>query len=161
MKIDFAKVKGKETIAYSGDLNYFNNFNKSKTIKEFKSVAGKVTLEKADAVLIIKYDINAVLDVFSTLTNEPFEYPISIDETLYYTSEKEMESEDVFYIKEGRIELEEDIYSLIVTSLPLILHKEGEEFPHGKNYRVLKEDELNEDDGSSYSPFDKLKDLDL
>lgn len=161
MKIDFAKVKGKETIAYSGDLNYFNNFNKSKTIKEFKSVEGKVTLEKADAVLIIKYDINAVLDVFSTLTNEPFEYPISIDETLYYTSEKEMESEDVFYIKEGRIELEEDIYSLIVTSLPLILHKEGEEFPHGKNYRVLKEDELNEDDGSLYSPFDKLKDLDL
>ncbi len=161
MKIDFAKVKGKETIAYSGDLNYFNNFNKSKTIKEFKSVEGKVTLEKADAVLIIKYDIKAVLDVFSTLTNEPFEYPISIDETLYYTSEKEMESEDVFYIKEGRIELEEDIYSLIVTSLPLILHKEGEEFPHGKNYRVLKEDELNEDDGSSYSPFDKLKDLDL
>lgn len=161
MKIDFAKVKGKETIAYSGDLNYFNNFNKSKTIKEFKSVEGKVTLEKADAVLIIKYDINAVLDVFSTLTNEPFEYPISIDETLYYTSEKEMESEDVFYIKEARIELEEDIYSLIVTSLPLILHKEGEEFPHGKNYRVLKEDELNEDDGSSYSPFDKLKDLDL
>ena len=161
MKIDFAKVKGKETIAYSGDLNYFNNFNKSKTIKEFKSVEGKVTLEKADAVLIIKYDINAVLDVFFSLTNEPFEYPISIDETLYYTSEKEMESEDVFYIKEGRIELEEDIYSLIVTSLPLILHKEGEEFPHGKNYRVLKEDELNEDDGSSYSPFDKLKDLDL
>lgn len=161
MKIDFAKVRGKETIAYSGDLNYFNNFNKSKTIKEFKSVEGKVTLEKADAVLIIKYDIKAVLDVFSTLTNEPFEYPISIDETLYYTSEKEMESEDVFYIKEGRIELEEDIYSLIVTSLPLILHKEGEEFPHGKNYRVLKEDELNEDDGSSYSPFDKLKDLDL
>ena len=161
MKIDFAKVKGKETIAYSGDLNYFNNFNKSKTIKEFKSVEGKVTLEKADAVLIIKYDINAILDVFSTLTNEPFEYPISIDETLYYTSEKEMESEDVFYIKEGRIELEEDIYSLIVTSLPLILHKEGEEFPHGKNYRVLKEDELNEDDGSLYSPFDKLKDLDL
>ena len=161
MKIDLAKVKGKETIAYSGDLNYFNNFNKSKTIKEFKSVEGKVTLEKADAVLIIKYDIKAVLDVFSTLTNEPFEYPISIDETLYYTSEKEMESEDVFYIKEGRIELEEDIYSLIVTSLPLILHKEGEEFPHGKNYRVLKEDELNEDDGSSYSPFDKLKDLDL
>lgn len=161
MKIDFAKVKGKEVIDYSGDLNYFNNFNKSKTIKEFKSVEGKVTLEKADAVLIIKYDINAVLDVFSTLTNEPFEYPIFIDETLYYTSEKEMESEDVFYIKEGRIELEEDIYSLIVTSLPLILHKEGEEFPHGKNYRVLKEDELNEDDGSSYSPFDKLKDLDL
>ncbi len=161
MKIDFAKVKGKEVIDYSGDLNYFNNFNKSKTIKEFKSVEGKVTLEKADAVLIIKYDINAVLDVFSTLTNEPFVYPIFIDETLYYTSEKEMESEDVFYIKEGRIELEEDIYSLIVTSLPLILHKEGEEFPHGKNYRVLKEDELNEDDGSSYSPFDKLKDLDL
>lgn len=161
MKIDFAKVKGKEVIDYSGDLNYFNNFNKSKTIKEFKSVEGKVTLEKADAVLIIKYDINAVLDVFSTLTNEPFEYPIFIDETLYYTSEKEMESEDVFYIKEGRIELEEDIYSLIITSLPLILHKEGEEFPHGKNYRVLKEDELNEDDGSSYSPFDKLKDLDL
>lgn len=161
MKIDFSKVKGKEVIDYSGDLNYFNNFNKSKTIKEFKSVEGKVTLEKADAVLIIKYDINAVLDVFSTLTNEPFEYPISIDETLYYTSEKEMESEDVFYIKEGRIELEEDIYSLIVTSLPLILHKEGEEFPQGKNYRVLKEDELNEDDGSSYSPFDKLKDLDL
>ena len=45
--------------------------------------------------------------------------------------------------------------------MDLILHKKGEKYPKGENYRVISEDELNEDDGSGFSPFDKLKDLDL
>lgn len=161
MRIDFSKVKSFEKIDYIGDLNFYNNTKSLKTIKDYKSVQGVVEIQKADSVIIVKYDIHAVLNVLSTLSGEEFEYPLDVNETLYYTDKKEMDSEDVFYVKEGYVDLDQEIYSLIITSIPLILHKEGEEYPKGKNYRVISEDEIDENDGSNYSPFDKLKDLDL
>lgn len=161
MRIDFSKVKSFEKIDYIGDLNFYNNTKRLKTIKDYKSVEGVVEIQKADSVIIVKYDIHAVLSVLSTLSGEEFEYPLDVNETLYYTDKKEMDSEDVFYVKEGYVDLDQEIYSLIITSIPLILHKEGEEYPKGKNYRVISEDEIDENDGSNYSPFDKLKDLDL
>lgn len=161
MRIDFSKVKSFEKIDYIGDLNFYNNTKSLKTIKDYKSVEGVVEIQKADSVIILKYDIHAVLNVLSTLSGEEFEYPLDVNETLYYTDKKEMDSEDVFYVKEGYVDLDQEIYSLIITSIPLILHKEGEEYPKGKNYRVISEDEIDENDGSNYSPFDKLKDLDL
>lgn len=161
MRIDFSKVKSFEKIDYIGDLNFYNNTKSLKTIKDYKSVEGVVEIQKADSVIIVKYDIHAVLNVLSTLSWEEFEYPLDVNETLYYTDKKEMDSEDVFYVKEGYVDLDQEIYSLIITSIPLILHKEGEEYPKGKNYRVISEDEIDENDGSNYSPFDKLKDLDL
>lgn len=161
MRIDFNKVKSFEKIDYIGDLNFYNNTKSLKTIKDYKSVEGVVEIQKADSVIIVKYDIHAVLNVLSTLSGEEFEYPLDVNETLYYTDKKEMDSEDVFYVKEGYVDLDQEIYSLIITSIPLILHKEGEEYPKGKNYRVISEDEIDENDGSNYSPFDKLKDLDL
>ena len=161
MRIDFSKVKSFEKIDYIGDLNFYNNTKSLKTIKDYKSVEGVVEIQKADSVIIVKYDIHAVLSVLSTLSGEEFEYPLDVNETLYYTDKKEMDSEDVFYVKEGYVDLDQEIYSLIITSIPLILHKEGEKYPKGKNYRVISEDEIDENDGSNYSPFDKLKDLDL
>ena len=161
MRIDFSKVKSFEKIDYIGDLNFYNNTKSLKTIKDYKSVEGIVEIQKADSVIIVKYDIHAVLSVLSTLSGEEFEYPLDVNETLYYTDKKEMDSEDVFYVKEGYVDLDQEIYSLIITSIPLILHKEGEEYPKGKNYRVISEDEIHENDESNYSPFDKLKDLDL
>ena len=161
MRIDFSKVKSFEKIDYICDLNFYNNTKSLKTIKDYKSVEGVVEIQKADSVIIVKYDIHAVLSVLSTLSGEEFEYPLDVNETLYYTDKKEMDSEDVFYVKEGYVDLDQEIYSLIITSIPLILHKEGEEYPKGKNYRVISEDEIDENDGSNYSPFDKLKDLDL
>lgn len=161
MRIDFSKVKSFEKIDYIGDLNFYNNTKSLKTIEDYKSVEGVVEIQKADSVIIVKYDIHAVLNVLSTLSGEEFEYPLDVNETLYYTDKKEMDSEDVFYVKEGYVDLDQEIYSLIITSIPLILHKEGEEYPKGKNYRVISEDEIDENDGSNYSPFDKLKDLDL
>lgn len=161
MRIDFSKVKSFEKIDYIGDLNFYNNTKSLKTIKDYKSVEGVVEIQKADSVIIVKYDIHAILNVLSTLSGEEFEYPLDVNETLYYTDKKEMDSEDVFYVKEGYVDLDQEIYSLIITSIPLILHKEGEEYPKGKNYRVISEDEIDENDGSNYSPFDKLKDLDL
>ena len=161
MRIDFSKVKSFEKIDYIGDLNFYNNTKSLKTIKDYKSVEGVVEIQKADFVIIVKYDIHAVFNVLSTLSGEEFEYPLDVNETLYYTDKKEMDSEDVFYVKEGYVDLDQEIYSLIITSIPLILHKEGEEYPKGKNYRVISEDEIDENDGSNYSPFDKLKDLDL
>lgn len=161
MRIDFSKVKSFEKIDYIGDLNFYNNTKSLKTIKDYKSVEGVVEIQKVDSVIIVKYDIHAVLNVLSTLSGEEFEYPLDVNETLYYTDKKEMDSEDVFYVKEGYVDLDQEIYSLIITSIPLILHKEGEEYPKGKNYRVISEDEIDENDGSNYSPFDKLKNLDL
>lgn len=161
MRLEFSKVKSLEKIEYVGDLNFYNSAKNIPTIKNYKSVEGTIEIQKADSVIIVKYDIHAALTVISTLSGEEFEYPLDINEELYYTDQKEMDSEDVFYIQEGYIDLDQEIYSLIITSLPLILHKDGEKYPKGENFRVISEDEIDDNDGSGYSPFDKLKDLDL
>ena len=90
MRIDFSKVKSFEKIDYIGDLNFYNNTKSLKTIKDYKSVEGVVEIQKADSVIIVKYDIHAVLNVLSTLSGEEFEYPLDVNETLYYTDKKEI-----------------------------------------------------------------------
>lgn len=161
MRLDFSKVDAKTIINIDENSSTLKKYNHSSVIEEINSVTGTVTTERADEVIIVKYNLKANLLVHSSISGDLFDYIMNVNETLYYTSNKALESEDIFFEDKDYIDLNEDIYSLIVTNLPIKLHKKGEKYPSGDNYRVLTEDELNEDSGDQTSPFDVLKDLDL
>lgn len=160
MRLDFSKITKKESFSYNPDLEKFNERNYSKIIDKFLNVECTIECEKAEDVYILKYKIAAKMMVHSSITDELFEYDTKTTDTLYYTNKKELESEEVFYESKDFIELDQEIYSLIVTSLPIQLHKEGEEYPSGENFRVISEDEAYKDNCDS-SPFDILDTLDL
>ena len=56
------------------------------------------------------------------------------------------------------MDLDNIIYTLIVSSLPISIHAPNEEVIESDEYRVISEDDL---DSENTSPFDVLKDLDL
>lgn len=165
MKLSFFNVNKKETLTYKGDVNVYNELNKSSYIQSFNSVSGKIIVDRYEEVVVCHFKITANLVVLSSLTNEPFNYKLKIDDVLCYTRQESYAAieKDIILTPENYIDLEEVIYSLIITSLPTRLVKKSESYPQGENYRVISEEEYlkdkeNEEGGS---PFDVLKDLDF
>ena len=156
MKIIFSSIKENEVEDYSSNIKHLNELNHSKIIKSFVGVENHVILNKVDEILAIKIKSKVELIAYSSYTLKPFKYKMNIDDELFYSIDPTYESEDVFLI-DNEFDLDDIIYSLIITSMPLNAHPKNEKPIEGDGYRVLKEEDLDVES----SPFDKLKDLDL
>ena len=165
MKLSFFNVNKKETLSYKGDANIYNELNKSSYIKNFNIVSGKILVDRYEEVVVCRFKIKANLVVLSSLSNEPFNYKLKIDDVLCYTRKESYAAveKDIILTPDNYIDLEEVIYSLIITNLPTRLVKKSETYPQGEHYRVISEEEYLKDkekeDGGN--PFDVLKDLDF
>ncbi len=163
MNINFSSFKEGvvEKINYAPDISEFNELNHSSIIEKINSVNGEITFSKVNDCLIITFNIDVNIDAISGYTLKVFKKDLKLEDTLYFTNDENNETEEVFYTKEI-INIDEIVYSLLVTSIPLNIHEENEEFPKGEDFKVYSEDELeNELNEESSSPFDCLKDLDL
>lgn len=165
MKLSFFNINKKETLTYKGDPKLFNELNRSTVIQNFNSVSGKIYVDRYDEVCVVRFKITANLVVLSSLTNEPFNYKFKLDDVLCYTRQESYAAieKDIILTPENYIDLEETIYSLIITSLPTRLVKKSETYPQGENYRVMSEEEYLESKKAEEngSPFDVLKDLEF
>ena len=84
-----------------------------------------------------------------------FPYNFHLEDKLYFTSDENFENDDVIYLENEYFDIDNIIYSLIITSLPLNIHQDNE--------KIAKIEGVSEDieDDITSSPFDKLKDIDL
>ena len=153
MKLEFSKIKNLSRFDYSPELDtYLNSIGRS-VIQNINSV-------KDGDVYSIKFHYDVVLVVLSSLTNKPFEYPMAIDEELFFTQKQEFDSEDVEYVDKDYIDLDEIIFSLIVTQIPITLHGPEDEYVKTDTYRVMSEEQYLSENSSNFgSPFDALKDI--
>ncbi len=161
MRLQIFNVKDERVFDYNEDVKVFNDLNKSKVIKEFKKVHGKIIVKKVDKIFFVTFDIKSKLEVFSSLTYEPFAYNHNFKEELQFANDEKYCDDETIFVDDDALNLEELIYSLIITTLPIKLVKKGEHAPKGENFRVLSEDEYYEEESSQGNAFDKLKDLDL
>ena len=99
------------------------------------------------------------MTLISSYSLKDFDKDFSVDDTLYFTDEEECASEDTLLVK-NEIDIDNIVYSLLVTSLPIKLYADDEKVIKGNGYRVLKEGEEDEENDES-SPFDVLKDIEL
>ncbi len=161
INIDSIKNNKEETILYDGELSIYSKLNHSSIIKDIKEVSGKINLIKVNNILSLEFDLTSKLLIESAYTLKEIDYILPIKDTLYFTNEIDLESEEVFFVK-SKVDLEETIYSLIITLLPLNAHGENEVLPSNDEFKVYSEDELElENEENHDSPFDVLKDLDL
>ncbi len=158
MKINYKSIKDKESIEYNADISILNELNHNNFIKKFNNVNGIINFDNTSQdVLIINFDLDYSLNVLSTVSLEEFEYNSNLKEELYLTNDKELENDEIIYLKDG-FELENIIYSLIITDLPIRLAKENETYKEEDGYRILTEDELEKERNESHSsPFDDIK----
>lgn len=157
MKIRLSEIKKNKVIDINIDIDNFNNEYHSSFIKKFNSIEGKIKIQKINDIYILDFNILANLTLISSLSLKEFDDDYEFSDKLYFTTNKELESEDTFLVKDI-VDLDNIIYTLIVSSLPISIHAPNEEVIESDEYRVISEDDL---DSENTSPFDVLKNLDL
>jgi uncharacterized metal-binding protein YceD (DUF177 family) len=157
MRILFSSVEDRGTYPLKVDIKRLNSLNHSKNIICFDSVEGEVYAERLDQVIELAFRAKVSVEAVSSYTLKPFVYKMKIDEKLLYSNDPGLDSDDVIYIDSEVIDIEEIIYSLVLTSLPLDIHAPGEKLASGDGYEVYSEDEIKKD--ISDNPFASI-DLD-
>lgn len=159
MKVYFSDSFNNKQVNLDIDINKFNKEYNSISIDKFEGFEGKLTLNKVDDILIINFDFAADLILISSYSLTKFPKKLDINETLYFS----LTEEDGDIIKtENEIDIDNYLFSLVVTTLPLKLHAPNEKEIKNNGYRVISEDDLNkEEDEVSESPFDVLDNLKL
>lgn len=160
MKINFNEVIQNKTLDLDLDLNKLNNEYKSDTIKSFNNLKGTIKLNKVDNILIFKIKFVTNLTLLSSYSLKEFNKDIKVEETLYFTNDKNLASEETILIDDV-IDLNNLVFSLALTSIPLKVYADDEKEIKGEGYRVIKEEDLKAEKEVDSSPFDILKDLDL
>ena len=163
MNINFSSFKegSKEVINYLPSMDEFNKLNHSSIISKIKKIEGEISFSKVNDILIVDFSLTSNIDAISAYSLKVINKDIDINDSLYFTNDKNNETEEVFFTKDI-ISLDEIVYSLLLTSIPLNIHGDDEKLPSGDDFKVYSEDELiDELDEEKESPFDVLKDLDL
>ena len=160
MKINFNEIIENRTLDLDLDLNKLNKEYQSDTIKSFNSLKGTINLNKVDNILIFKIKFVTNLTLISSYSLKEFSKDIKVEDTLYFTNDKNLASEETILI-DDEIDLYNIIFSLALTSIPLKIHADDENDIKGEGYRVIKEEDLKDENEVTSSPFDILKDLDL
>lgn len=90
------------------------------------------------------------------------DYKININENIIFTLDKQYEDGDIIYLDENYIDIDQLVYSYVVSELPSSIKEEKFDTIEKDNYRIISEDQYQkEHQKRKSSPFDKLKDLDL
>lgn len=160
MKINFNEIFENRTLDLDLDLNKLNKEYQSDTIKSFNNIKGTINLNKVDNILIFKIKFVTNLTLISSYSLKEFNKDIKVEDILYFTNDKNLASEETILI-DDEIDLYNIIFSLALTSIPLKIHSDDEKEIKGEGYRVIKEEDLKDENEVTSSPFDILKDLDL
>lgn len=160
MKINFKDINKVAETDLNIDLKKINEEYSSETIKKFNSLKGNLKLQKVDHILIFDIKFDANLTLISSYSLKEFDKDINIKETLYFTDDEEFLSDDVIFV-DNEIDVTNIVFTLALTSLPINLHAPKEEKIEGEGYRVIKEEDLENEDEVKESPFDILKDIEL
>jgi len=154
MKIYINSIKDNQAISLD-NVEQLNKLNCYFSIKSFNSIKGIATLNLVDNIIKLNIKANLALTLVSSYSLKNFNDNIEIDEELFFTDNQEFENDDIFNLDKNYIDLDEIIYSLTVTSIPVDVHQEGEDISSLDGYKIYQEDEI-----ENTSPFDCLKDID-
>ena len=163
MKIDVGKlVSTKENVLEEDVVLNDEKFKFLPPLLDVKKLHAKAKVHRyqdfIDVDLLIKADV--VLQCSYTL--KPFDYELKEEDEIHFASYDDG-GDDIQIYKGNLIDLDPYIYNLLSAAVPTSPKAPGAKLPSsGKNFRVLTEEEFNEEKNASTDPrFDKLKDLDL
>ncbi|MFA6755190.1 MAG: hypothetical protein WCR97_01590 [Bacilli bacterium] len=158
MNLLYSQISKREIIDYNSTLSQFN-LNDNSILKKINGIYGTLNIDKVSDIVTITCNLTCDVEIVSSYTMKEFRQKIHLDDSLYFSNNEEFESDDVMYVKE-EIDIDQYIYSLLITSIPINAHKKGEKLiTHGKNFEVIKEENLKRDESENI--FDSLKDIDF
>jgi len=150
---------------YDEVLNFDKELYKNNPILlDIKSLKGRVEVDYVSNLSLLKISLNGELVLRSTRTLKPVNYKLRVKDNLTITLTKlDYIDEDIIYLNEDELNMDDIFYSLLIASLPLQVTNEDDEYINGDGYEVISEEEYIRRKNKSIenSPFASLKDLDL
>ena len=124
---------------------YLNN-SRIDNLKDLK-LTGNIKLDEENELTIIG-NINGTMILKDDLTLKPVEYNFST------------EFEDNVEERQNTIDITDILWQNILTEMPSKVHStEGDKYPSGDGWRVISEDEFEEERAKNNNPFANLEEL--
>lgn len=164
MKIDIYKIPNTKKLVVEEIVELDKEkFAPSFPILEIGKVFAKAKVNRYDDFINIHLSVKAEVILQCSYTLKPFKSKVSGEEEFNFTTFESEEDDDFIIYKGNRIDLDEYIYELIISSVPTSPKAPGARLPKsGEGYRVISEDDLLlEESTKGNDKFDKLADLDL
>ena len=160
MKINRLLFKNKD-YRVEDDIDFSSIKTDPGHIKSIDKCHVLVTGNDYDDILVLNFKIEAEVTGVCAYSLEDVPLKIKSDVTLNFSYDEE--DEDIIHIDNPIFEVDEIVYSLIISEVPLKIVKKGAKLPDsGLGYRVLSEDEYQkEQDNKKDSRWSKLDDVEL
>ncbi len=160
MKINRYLFKNKDYVA-SDDIVFSSEHLDPSHIKEISSCHVEVTGQDYDELLVLHFKIDAEVIGVCSYSLEDVPLTVKIDTTLNFSFDEE--DEDIIHIDNPIFDIDEVVYSLIVSEVPLKIVKKGAKLPNsGNGYRVMSEEEYKkENEKKTDSRWSKLDNIEL
>ena len=156
MKIYRSSITDARPLELQEELDYSSrDFSSSYPLLGIKDAYVEGLIERNDEFLTANIYVSAILILADARTRESFEHPVEVDDIYDLLESPEEEGEG--YIFPGNyFELEELVYSILRSQVPLAPKKEGSELPpDGDGYTVYSADYLS-DEAEENHPFAEL-----
>lgn len=164
MKIDVSKLKYSSKNVFKETLT-FDEEKFPPKIPLLKVNKADVTLEvsRYEEFIYVLAKVKADVTLQCSYTLKPFDTVLKDEDELHFSSYKDDEDEDVIIYKGNFIDMDEYIYDIISSNVPLSPKSKDAKLPKdGKYYRVISDEDLKaEKEKSGNSAFDILDKLDL
>ncbi len=162
MKINRAILKENKPETFTEDVDFGQLSFDDNHVRQIKRCSVTVIATEFEDVLqcVVKGDADVVASCSYTLEDVPLN--VKFEETFYFSSE-DTGSQDCYFEPGVEIDLNPHILALILAEVPHNIVKDGATLPKsGEGYRVLTEDELNEErKNRKNSAFDILDTLEI
>lgn len=155
MRIYLNTIKDKENYILE-DVGRLDELNSYFQIKKFNSINCNLEISKLDNIYELKVELDSEISAISSYSLKVFPYKLSLNDKLYFTLNELYENDDVILLENDFIDIDEIIYSLIITEIPVNIHEKDESLKNYGDIGVLKEEEV-----VHQSKFDVLDDIDL
>lgn len=163
MKIDVSKlVSTKENLFQEEVILNEDKFRLLPPLLEVKKLLAKAKVHRYQDFIDVNLEIKTDVVLQCSYTLKPFDSKLHESDEIHFSSYDDG-GDDIQIYKGNLIDLDPYIYNLLSAAVPTSPKAPGAKLPEsGKNFRVISEDEFNEEKEEGTDPrFDKLKDLDL
>lgn len=163
MKLNRAILPVNKSQTYEEEIDFKGQEFDQNHVKRIESCLVKVIATEFGDVLECKISGNAHVIASCSYTLEDVPLDVNFNESFYFSDAEDSASEDCYYEPNVEIDLDPHILALILAEVPHNIVKKGAKLPSsGSGYRVIKEDELNQErQNKKNNPFSVLDEIEF
>lgn len=164
MKIDIYKIPNNKILTISSEVIFDNDKYKfSYPLTKINKCFVTAKIKKYEDFINVHLNVSADVRLICSYSLKEFDYDIDNEDDFNFSNlDSDIDNDFIIY-KGNRIDLDDYIYELIISSVPTSPIAPNAKLPKsGSGYRVLTEEELlKEESQKGNDKFDILNDLDF